>query len=684
MDALKQVEQFKEFFDGYYKEKIMYNISKDKHYIYISFPELMGFDPFLGYQLLDDAEETIKAAEISAESLEYINVKDFKVRFYNLKESTPPISSWEVRSEDVGKFVSVVGNITMLSGVLHVMASATFECPACGNTINVLMTNGIYKEPQKCGCGRKTGFRTIGNGEIVDTIKIHLSDDLLEDKNKNRNIARKKVAILEHDLTHKDTDSEIRAGRKVVINGYLKYIQRDMKSATMDSILMVNSVEFIKIGWDQVKVTEKEEEEIVRLSKEPDIIERLADSISDVQGYEAIKTSLILQLVGAPDIYDKNKELASRGTIHVLLAGDPGGAKTYLAKRAGVISPIYQFTSAANASGKGLVVSLYNDKELGEWSCVPGVVVLCHKGIVVIDEVDKTNVEDFGDHNNAMNDMKVRVDKATVHAQLDASTSYLATANPKHRVFTDFGTYLEQINMPKDWLDRFDLIFAILPSREQKKMEKVVGVMVDRRIDDEDNDSTWKPEFTHDFIRKYIASCRKAFQRPKFSKELKSKITERLFQLMKPKTEESQASLDPKKEIPESQAKISYRHLESIMRLADASSRLRRTDVDEEAIDLAFKLKYESFKSLKVIDEEGNYNWDVEEKVDKKEINKYQTVKEAMKRAEKEEGKQFSIDTVVKICSAQDIEMDEVEEVIEKMKKHGECFEPKRGQIVWL
>src|SRR3990167_8271229 len=98
----------------------------------------------------------------------------------------------------------------------------------------------------------------------------------------------------------------------------------------------------------------------------------------------------------------------------MLLIGNPGEAKTYLAKRAGAISPIFSFQSADTASGKGLVAAVVQDKDIGAWTIYPGVVAMANKGVVTIDEIDKTHKEDYGDHNNAMNDMMVIIAKSNV------------------------------------------------------------------------------------------------------------------------------------------------------------------------------------------------------------------------------------------------------------------------------
>ena len=68
-----------------------------------------------------------------------------------------------------------------------------------------------------------------------------------------------------------------------------------------------------------------------------------------------VKHALLLQLVGADNVYDKSGFLEERGCIHIALIGNPGTGKTYMSRRIGKFWPIYRFTSAVTATGRGLI-----------------------------------------------------------------------------------------------------------------------------------------------------------------------------------------------------------------------------------------------------------------------------------------------------------------------------------------
>ena len=80
-----------------------------------------------------------------------------------------------IRSKHINKFVHVEGIVRQKSDVRPQVTAAKFECPVCGNVINVLQLNGSFKEPSKCGCGRKGKF-TLLSKELVDAQGIVLEE----------------------------------------------------------------------------------------------------------------------------------------------------------------------------------------------------------------------------------------------------------------------------------------------------------------------------------------------------------------------------------------------------------------------------------------------------------------------------------------------------------------------------
>jgi len=669
IDTNTQIKMFEEYFKQpeVYSTFLKYK-RKGRSYVKLDYSDLLIHNTELAYQLLESPEETLKAADLATESLDMGDTEGtpfkFKVRFFHLPQGQRR-HVWQVRGEDVGKLISLRGVINKASDVHGVCVSARFECPSCANIITVTM-DGEWKEATRCTCGRKGKFRLMGQ-EMMNQIKLGLIDDLMEEENKDRGVAREKLCLLTEDLTSHEIDTLIKPGKPAILNGFMTYVRRNEgkgKSAEFTSIMRVNSVEFIKTGWDTVRVTGKEEERIKKLSKEKNIIKRLSESIADVHGHDAPKQACLLLLAGAPHLYDDNEHLSSRGTIHVLLIGNPGSAKSYLMRRAGGLSPINRFQSASTASGKGLIAAVSQDKDLGAWVIYPGIVPMASGGVALIDEIDKTHEDDYGEHNNAMNDMEVPISKANVKGKLDTVTSYLATANPEERVFTDTGSYFSQIDMPRDFLDRFDYIFVMMDPSDEKERDRIMDVMLERHLDSE-KEKSWKPEFSHEFITKYVAYCRR--KDPKCPSSVFPEIKKQLLELMQPRDE--------------GQTRVSFRQLESVMRFAYASARLHLRDVTEEDVRLAIGLKRDSFIGLKILDGAGSYNWNVDEGVQEEKLNNLEVVKQALKEFLPDARAETGMLQVIGACVNRGVPEDKAEEIVEKLIRKGDYFEPRPGMV---
>lgn len=660
------IEQWGRFFtDPQQQESIYKYVNKGRPWVKLQFLDIAKFNQELADMLLDTPEEVVKGAEMALAKIDHGSEVPLVPRIFGLPKSQQR-HVWQIRTEDVGVFIGVKGIINKSSGVVHVCSCARYECIRCGAILNVLMeSNGRFKVPRACGCGSKTGFRLLDT-EVEDSIKMGIADDLMDNDNRDRAIAREKMVVMMRDLTCFAIDKLIKPGKKVIVNGYLKYL-KDEKTNVMDSEFVANSIEFVEVGWQTIRILPGTEERILEVAKSPTLLRDMSESIADIEGHPEAKLACLLQLAGAPNLYDSTQNIASRGTIHLLLVGEPGVAKTYLAKRAGGICPIYSFQSAVTSSGRGLVASVAQDKVMGCWVIYPGVVAMASKGVVVIDEVEKTHEDDYGDHNNAMNDMRVFVAKANVKGVLETETSYLATANPKHKIFSNYESFYSQIEMPKDFLDRFDLILPIVPAKTKEQRDKVMDIMLQRHS--KHTKSEWTPKYDHAFMREYIAYGRQKFPTPALAPHLFTFIKEELHNLMKPKQEE--------------QVRVSFRQLESILRFAYASARLHLRDITEEDVKIAFDLKKESFRSLGIIDEQGGFSWVALEDIKPDDITRSAKLMDIIREEMPLKGPPTDIEKILDACVKQGLDRFKSEVEIDKLRSQGVFFEPRRGQIMW-
>ena len=167
LDVNTQIRKFKELIDELYMDQLLQHISSGNEYLVINFADISKYDVELAEILLEQPEEVIRAAELAIKEMTlFDDVKTINVRISNLPSSIGVLVR-NIRSKHLGKFISLLGTVRQKSDVRPRVTSARFECPSCGNIINVIQMDTKFKEPTKCACGRKGKFRLLSK-ELID------------------------------------------------------------------------------------------------------------------------------------------------------------------------------------------------------------------------------------------------------------------------------------------------------------------------------------------------------------------------------------------------------------------------------------------------------------------------------------------------------------------------------------
>ncbi|MEM4368710.1 MAG: minichromosome maintenance protein MCM [Candidatus Woesearchaeota archaeon] len=666
MESEEQARVWAEFLEKNYHAELLEKVRKGELWLVVDFSLLAKHNPDLADSLLDKPEDTLQAAEAALEQFDLPERrKDFTIRIKNLPKSNT-ILIREIRSTHIGKLISVEGIVRQKSEVRPMITTARFECPSCGNKITVIQTDIKFKEPSRCSCGRKGKFK-LAEKELVDAQALVLEElpEQLDDPSQPKRIN----IFLKKDLVSPMSNRRTNPGARIHVVGIVKevpiFLKTGGQSTKFDLFIEGNNIEPLDKDYSEISISEEDKKAIYELSKDPFLLKKLVVSISpSIYGHEKIKEALVLQLVGGVRKVRKDG-VVTRGDSHILLVGDPGSAKSQLLKRIEVVAPKGKYVTGKGATGAGLTAAVVKDEFIQGWALEGGALVLANKGICLIDELDKMSKEDSWAMHEALEQQTITISKANIQATLKAETTVLAAANPKFGRFDPYETIAEQINLPPTLLNRFDLIFPIKDVPDPSKDERMARFILQLHKDS----AAENPPIPTELLRKYISFARQNFF-PKLTEGAMEEIKEYYLKMRTSGSKEGVVNVVP----------ISARQLEALVRLSEASARLRLSDkVLRKDAKKAIELLDYCLREVALDVETGTIDIDRLGEMPASQRSKIVIIREILADLENKLGKTIPIDDIFKQASLKGIAISDAEEAIQKLKRAGDVYEPKPG-----
>jgi replicative DNA helicase Mcm len=671
MDAAEQIKRFEEFFESNYKLQILQNIQSGKNYIIADFSSLLKHDPELAEETLEQPEELIKAAELSIKNFDIPEDRKIRVRFSNLPASQR-LRIRDIRTGNLNKLVSVIGLVRQKSDVRPQVVSTRFECPSCGNVITILQLDTRFKEPTKCVCGRKGKFKQLNN-DLVDAQRIIVEESPEELEG---NEQPKRIAIfLKEDLVSPITERRTNPGSKIRVLGMIKEIPILLRtggtSTSFNLVIESNYIEPLDEDFSKVNINPEEERQIRQLSKNPKVYEMLVNSLApSIYGHEKVKEALVLQLFGGVQKVRKDG-MVTRGDMHILLMGDPGSGKSQLLKRIKNVAPKASYVSGKGASGVGLTAAVVKDEYMKGYALEAGALVLANKGMCCIDELDKMTEEDRSAMHEALEQQTVTIAKANIQATLLAQTTVLAAANPKLGRFDPYDAPAKQIDLPPALINRFDLLFPIKDIPDEVNDERMAEFILKSHQDI----NTREPDVDTQLFKKYVSYAKQRVF-PTLTDGAIDEIKKYYVTLRNKNSGEERRT----RAIP-----ISPRQLEALERLAEASARVRLSEeVNSADARRAIDLLHYCLTQVGMDKETGQIDIDrISTGIAATERGKIIQIRGIIESLERVMGKSqpIPIEDILREGKEQNIGTAEIEEAIERLKRSGDLFEPRRGYI---
>ncbi|MBB6647455.1 XRE family transcriptional regulator [Halobellus ruber] len=329
-DPSDVTDRFIQFYRKYYRNEIGTLAQKypnEQRSLYIAYDDLSTFDMELAEdylakpdQMQEYAEEALRLYDLPAD----VKLGRAHVRLTGLPE-TVDIRNIRVHDDHIGRLIAVQGIVRKATDVRPKITEAAFECQRCGTMTYIPQSDSGFQEPHECqGCERQGPFHVdFDQSEFVDAQKVRVqeSPEGLRGGETPQNID----VDLEDDVT-----GQVTAGDHVTVTGVLHIEQQtsnNEKTPIFDLYMDGVAVEIEDEEFEDMNITEEDVAEIVDLSNEPNIHEKMVDSVApSIYGYREEKLAMILQLFSGVTKHLPDGSRI-RGDLHMLLIGDPGTGK---------------------------------------------------------------------------------------------------------------------------------------------------------------------------------------------------------------------------------------------------------------------------------------------------------------------------------------------------------------------
>ena len=687
-------ERFIQFYRNYYREEIgtlAQRYPNEQRSLYVDYDELFQFDRDLAEdfrtkpdQMREYAEEALRLYDLPAD----VSLGRAHVRIENLPESID-IRGIRVHDDHIGKLVSVKGIVRKATDVRPKVTEAAFECQRCGTMTYIPQSDGGFQEPHECqGCERQGPFRVnFDQSEFIDSQKLRIQESP-EGLRGGETPQSLDVDIVD------DITGKVSPGDHVTCVGVLHIEQVEQgneKSAIFDLYMDGVSISIEDEEFEDMNITEADKREIIELSNRDDIYEAMVGSIAPaIYGYDEEKLAMILQLFSGVTKHLPDGSRI-RGDLHMLLIGDPGTGKSQMISYVENIAPRSVYTSGKGSSAAGLTAAAVRD-DFGDgqqWSLEAGALVLADKGIAAVDELDKMDASDRSAMHEGLEQQKISVSKAGINATLKARCSLLGAANPKYGRFDQYEPIGEQIDLEPALISRFDLIFTVTDSPDPEHDSRLAKHIIKTNYAGELNTQREElptseftsdqvaevtkevaPEIDAELLRKYIAHAKRSCY-PTMTEEAKELIEEFYVDLRS-------RGADEDAPVP-----VTARKLEAMVRLAEASARVRLSDtVEREDADRATDIVESCLKDIGVDPETGQFDADVVETgTSKSQRDRIKNIKGLIADIEDEYEDGAPVEEVLDRAGEIGMDTGKAEQEIEKLRTKGEVYEPKQGHL---
>jgi len=378
----------------------------------------------------------------------------------------------------------VRGMISSMRPVIKMISGEYGECPRCEK-----LYYKRYEKPEfeKVGGPWKCDNVDSGKHEIAinektkepyrdsDDAIIYRSEFLvtwpeyrnasiieLQDQEKFDDLERLQVILFDDDTNH------IRAGEQVLITGEIYFERFSKMDSKINSRLYSHSI--IYEARREISLSSMDVDAIKRfvLRNGNNTVDKLVELFAPkVIGFWNVKKGLLLCATSCC-----NDTKKPRARMHSLLVGEPGNAKSTLARETVEIVPNSRFESAQNSSGKSLTAIVTKEGRESSTVLRLGPIPFAKEAICGLNELGRMSFDDQAPLLDVMEEGEFSINKYGMNAHIRSPTVIIGSANPTgskwSNIYSDGRISMDDIPAIKPLLDRFDYVFIIKTSRDEQ------------------------------------------------------------------------------------------------------------------------------------------------------------------------------------------------------------------------
>ncbi|MEF8819242.1 MAG: LAGLIDADG family homing endonuclease [Haloferacaceae archaeon] len=294
------------------------------------------------------------------------------------------------------------------------------------------------------------------------------------------------------------------------------------------------------------------------------------------------------------------------------------------------------------------------------------------------------NSEDRSAMHQALEQQEISVSKAGINATLKSRCSLLGAANPRYGRFDPYEPLGEQIDLEPALISRFDLIFTVQDKPDEEHDANLADHILNANYAGElstQRDRMANPEFDDEEIASVTAEVEPAIEPELFRKYIayaKRECFPSMSEGARERIKEFYVDLRAKGTDEDAPVPITARKLEALVRLAEASARVRLSDTVTEAdAERVVELVRSCLKDIGVDPETGEFDADVVETgTSKTQRDRIKNVKALIEEIEDEYEEGAPVEEVLARADEAGIDRSKAEGEIENLKKKGELYEP--------